>query len=144
MVGLTIVNYGFTVRHFWPRPAPRCRRSWSELAGEPEMDLSIRNKWFTYSVGLTAGIAIVSIAVGFVWLPSEQRASSLARRLGCDLQRRRPDPGTRRSTSKRYSRVYVMTQVEMRQVCCAMRAPNRSAEARRWLCVAPCVTAPAA
>jgi cytochrome c553 len=37
-----------------------------------ERILSIRNKWFTYSVGLTAGIAIVSIAIGFIWLPSEQ------------------------------------------------------------------------
>jgi cytochrome c553 len=38
----------------------------------PERILSIRNKWFTYSVGLTAGIAIVSIAIGFIWLPSKQ------------------------------------------------------------------------
>jgi len=38
----------------------------------PERIISFRNKWFTYSVGLTAGIAIVSIAVGFIWLPSEQ------------------------------------------------------------------------
>ena len=28
--------------------------------------------------------------------------------------------------------------------CCAMQAPNRSAEARRWHCVAPCATAPMA
>jgi cytochrome c553 len=38
----------------------------------PERIISLRNKWFTYSVGLTAGIAIVSIAIGFVWLPSVQ------------------------------------------------------------------------
>jgi len=35
-----------------------------------ERILSIHNKWFTYSVGLTAGIAVVSIAIGFIWLPS--------------------------------------------------------------------------
>lgn len=38
----------------------------------PERIVSLRNKWFTYGVGLTAGIAIVSIAVGFIWLPSVQ------------------------------------------------------------------------
>lgn len=37
-----------------------------------ERIVSLRNRWFTYSVGLTAGLAIVSIAVGFIWLPSEQ------------------------------------------------------------------------
>ncbi|WP_206955473.1 c-type cytochrome [Trinickia acidisoli] len=31
---------------------------------------SLRNRWFTVSVGLTAGIAIVSILIGFIWLPS--------------------------------------------------------------------------
>jgi len=36
----------------------------------PERIVSLRNKWFTYSVGLTAGVAVVSIAVGFIWLPS--------------------------------------------------------------------------
>jgi cytochrome c553 len=43
----------------------------------PEPIVSLRNKWFTYSVGLTAGIAIVSIAVGFIWLPSEQAGGRL-------------------------------------------------------------------
>jgi cytochrome c553 len=38
----------------------------------PERIVSFRNKWFIYSVGLTVGIAIVSIAVGFIWLPSVQ------------------------------------------------------------------------
>jgi len=38
----------------------------------PERIVSLRNKWFTYSVGLTSAIAIASIAVGFIWLPSEQ------------------------------------------------------------------------
>jgi cytochrome c553 len=38
----------------------------------PERIVSLRNKWFTYSVGLTTGIAIVSIAVGFIWLPLVQ------------------------------------------------------------------------
>jgi len=36
----------------------------------PERIVSLRNKWFTYSVGLTAGVAVVSIVVGFIWLPS--------------------------------------------------------------------------
>ena len=31
---------------------------------------SLRNRWVTISVGLTAGVAIVSILIGFVWLPS--------------------------------------------------------------------------
>jgi len=43
----------------------------------PERIISLRNKWFTYSVGLTAGLAIVSIVVGFVWLPSQQAGGSL-------------------------------------------------------------------
>jgi len=38
----------------------------------PEKIVSLRNKWFTGSVGLTAAILVVSIAVGFVWLPSAQ------------------------------------------------------------------------
>ena len=33
---------------------------------------SLRNRWFTVSVGLTAGVAIVSILIGFIWLPSVQ------------------------------------------------------------------------
>lgn len=33
---------------------------------------SLRNRWFTVSVGLTAGIAVVSALIGFVWLPSVQ------------------------------------------------------------------------
>jgi cytochrome c553 len=40
------------------------------MSSEPIV--SLRNKWFTYSVGLTAVIAILSIAVGFVWLPLAQ------------------------------------------------------------------------
>jgi cytochrome c553 len=43
----------------------------------PERIVSLRNKWFTYSVGLTAGLAIVGIAVGFIWLPSEQAGGPL-------------------------------------------------------------------
>lgn len=31
---------------------------------------SLRNRWFTVSVGLTLGVAVVSILIGFVWLPS--------------------------------------------------------------------------
>ena len=42
-----------------------------------ERILSIRNKWFTYSVGVTAWIAIVSIAVGFICLPSVREGTSL-------------------------------------------------------------------
>ncbi len=38
----------------------------------PERIVSLRNKWFAYSVALTAGIAIISIAVGFIWLPLAQ------------------------------------------------------------------------
>ena len=33
---------------------------------------SLRNRWFSISVGLTAGVAIVSILIGFIWLPSVQ------------------------------------------------------------------------
>lgn len=33
---------------------------------------SLRNRWFTVSVGLTAGVAIVAILIGFIWLPSVQ------------------------------------------------------------------------
>lgn len=36
---------------------------------------SLRNRWFTVSVGLTAGVAIVSILIGFIWLPSVQTDS---------------------------------------------------------------------
>ena len=43
----------------------------------PEPIVSFRNKWFTCSVGLAVGIAIVSIAVGFVWLPSQQAGGRL-------------------------------------------------------------------
>ncbi len=42
-----------------------------------ERIVSLRNRWFTYSVGLTAGLAIVSIAVGFIWLPSKQAGGRL-------------------------------------------------------------------
>jgi cytochrome c553 len=31
---------------------------------------SLRNRWFVWSVGLTIGVAVVSILIGFVWLPS--------------------------------------------------------------------------
>jgi cytochrome c553 len=43
----------------------------------PERIVSLRNRWFTYSVGLIAGLAIVGIAVGFIWLPSEQASGPL-------------------------------------------------------------------
>ncbi|HTH75101.1 MAG TPA: c-type cytochrome [Trinickia sp.] len=33
---------------------------------------SLRNRWFTVSVGLTAAVAVASILIGFVWLPSVQ------------------------------------------------------------------------
>jgi cytochrome c553 len=33
---------------------------------------SLRNRWFTVSVGLTAGMVVVSALIGFVWLPSVQ------------------------------------------------------------------------
>ena len=39
---------------------------------------SLRNRWFTVSVGLTAGVAIVSFLIGFVWLPSVQTDSQFA------------------------------------------------------------------
>jgi len=39
---------------------------------------SLRNRWFTVSVGLTAGIVIVSILIGFIWLPSVQTGSQFA------------------------------------------------------------------
>lgn len=31
---------------------------------------SLRNRWFTVSVAVTAGVAIVSMLIGFIWLPS--------------------------------------------------------------------------
>lgn len=31
---------------------------------------SLHNRWFTVSVGATLGVAVVSILIGFVWLPS--------------------------------------------------------------------------
>jgi cytochrome c553 len=34
---------------------------------------SLRNPWFTASVGITAAIAIVAIITGFAWLPLEQQ-----------------------------------------------------------------------
>ena len=39
---------------------------------------SWRNRWFTVSVGLTAGVAIVSILIGFIWLPSVQTDSQFS------------------------------------------------------------------
>ncbi|MBU6486606.1 MAG: cytochrome c4 [Burkholderiales bacterium] len=39
---------------------------------------SLRNRWFTVSVGLTAGVAVVSILIGFIWLPSVQTGSQFA------------------------------------------------------------------
>jgi cytochrome c553 len=33
---------------------------------------SLRNPWFTASVGITAGIAIAGAIIGFVWLPLQQ------------------------------------------------------------------------
>lgn len=39
----------------------------------PEARLfSLRNRWFTVSVGLTVAVAGVSALIGFVWLPSAQ------------------------------------------------------------------------
>lgn len=34
---------------------------------------TLRNRWFSYSVGATVVVAVVSILVGFVWLPSVQK-----------------------------------------------------------------------
>ncbi len=34
---------------------------------------SLKNPWFTASVGATLGVALVSALIGFVWLPSAQR-----------------------------------------------------------------------
>lgn len=39
----------------------------------PERLFSLRNRWCTISVGLTLGVLVVSIVIGFVWLPSVQR-----------------------------------------------------------------------
>ena len=38
---------------------------------------SLRNRWFTGSVALTAGIAVLAALVGFVWLPSLQPGGRL-------------------------------------------------------------------
>ena len=39
-----------------------------------ERVFSLRNPWFTVSVGGTVAIAAVSILIGFVWLPSANSA----------------------------------------------------------------------
>ena len=42
------------------------------MSGEPIA--SLRNPWFTASVGITAAIAIVAAVVGFIWLPLQHPA----------------------------------------------------------------------
>ena len=39
----------------------------------PERIASLRNPWFTASVGITAAIAIVAAIAGFAWLPLEHQ-----------------------------------------------------------------------
>ncbi|HUC69480.1 MAG TPA: c-type cytochrome [Stellaceae bacterium] len=39
----------------------------------PEWSAILRSKWFPASVGLTAGVAVAGILVGFVWLPLADR-----------------------------------------------------------------------
>ena len=39
-----------------------------------ERVFSLRNPWFTVSVGGTLAIAVVSILIGFIWLPSASNA----------------------------------------------------------------------
>jgi cytochrome c553 len=39
---------------------------------------TLRNRWFSYSVGATVVVAVVSILVGFVWLPSVQKDPGFA------------------------------------------------------------------
>ncbi len=39
---------------------------------------SLRNRWFTTAVAVTAGIAVVSATVGFLWLPTLQADARLA------------------------------------------------------------------
>ncbi|GLU34343.1 c-type cytochrome [Trinickia caryophylli] len=39
---------------------------------------SVRNRWFTVSVGLTLGVAAAAILIGFVWLPSAQKDPQFA------------------------------------------------------------------
>jgi cytochrome c553 len=39
---------------------------------DEERVASLRNRWFTVSVGITVAIALVGLAVGFVWLPLAQ------------------------------------------------------------------------
>ena len=50
----------------------------SERGNERERIASLRNPWFTASVGITAAIAIVGAIVGFAWLPLQQQASGSA------------------------------------------------------------------
>ena len=50
---------------------------------------SLRNPWFSASVGVTAAIAILAAFAGLIWLPLAQPDLKLERHLGCDLQRRR-------------------------------------------------------
>ena len=37
-----------------------------------ERAASLRNRWFTTSVAITAAIAVVGFAVGFLWIPLAQ------------------------------------------------------------------------
>ena len=39
-----------------------------------ERVFSLRNPWFTVSVGGTLAIAVIAILIGFVWLPSANSA----------------------------------------------------------------------
>ena len=74
MVGLTIVNYGFPIAHLLAngRHGSSGRHCRSAVMN-PERIASLRNPWFTASVGITAAIAIVAAIAGFAWLPLEHQ-----------------------------------------------------------------------
>ena len=104
---------------------------------------SLRNPWFTASVGITAAIAIVAAIAGFAWLPLAQQGErfhgvwdaicSAAGLVRTHLPARKSSaPITRRRASKSSRR------------CCRARARNRSGAAQHWLCAARCAMAPAA
>ena len=90
MVGLTIVNYGFPIAHLLATPGTAVPADQRRSAVMSRQGIaSLRNPWFTASVGITAAIAIVAAIAGFAWLPLAAARRAVPRRLGRDLQCRR-------------------------------------------------------
>ena len=66
MVGLTIVNYGFPIAQLLATRPPRCRPSSSEHSDEPG---AATTRSARGAIAVTAGLAVVAAATGFVLLP---------------------------------------------------------------------------